>query len=114
MRCCVLLIWAWGWCWWCRHRNPRGHKASSIGPEKRADLVCLAEYMRLLSPAFVRAFPHRILNIHPSWLPAFPGLDAQNQALEYGAKVTGCTVHFVDDELDHGPIVVQRTVPVLE
>jgi phosphoribosylglycinamide formyltransferase-1 len=77
------------------------------------DLVCLAGYMRLLSTEFVRAFPNRILNIHPSLLPAFPGLDAQKQALEYGVKVSGCTVHLVDEHLDHGPIVVQRTVPVL-
>ena len=70
--------------------------------------------MRLLSPEFVRAFPNRILNIHPSLLPAFPGLDAQKQALEYGAKISGCTVHIVDEHLDHGPIVVQRTVPVLD
>jgi phosphoribosylglycinamide formyltransferase-1 len=79
----------------------------------QVDLVCLAGYMRLLSAEFVRAFPQRILNIHPSLLPAFPGLDAQRQALEYGVKVTGCTVHFVDEELDHGVIVAQRTVPVL-
>jgi phosphoribosylglycinamide formyltransferase 1 len=78
------------------------------------DLVCLAGYMRLLSPEFVRAFPDRILNIHPSLLPAFPGLDAQKQALEYGVKVSGCTVHFVDEHLDHGPIILQRTVPVLD
>ena len=78
------------------------------------DLVCLAGYMRLLSPQFVAAFPHRILNIHPSLLPAFPGLDAQEQAFNYGVKVTGCTVHFVDEELDHGAIVVQRAIPVLE
>jgi phosphoribosylglycinamide formyltransferase 1 len=78
------------------------------------DLVCLAGYMRLLSPEFVAAFPHRILNIHPSLLPAFPGLEAQEQAFAYGAKVAGCTVHFVDEELDHGPILVQRVVPVLE
>jgi phosphoribosylglycinamide formyltransferase-1 len=77
------------------------------------ELVCLAGYMRLLSTGFVQAFPHRILNIHPSLLPAFPGLDAQKQAFEYGVKVSGCTVHFVDEALDHGPIVVQRTVPVL-
>jgi phosphoribosylglycinamide formyltransferase 1 len=76
------------------------------------DLVCLAGYMRLLSPKFVAAFPHRILNIHPSLLPAFPGLDAQEQAFNYGVKVTGCTVHFVDEELDHGAIVVQRAIPV--
>jgi len=78
------------------------------------DLVCLAGYMRLLSPEFVAAFPHRILNIHPSLLPAFPGLDAQQQAIDYGVKVTGCTVHFVDEELDHGAIILQRAVSVLE
>jgi phosphoribosylglycinamide formyltransferase-1 len=70
--------------------------------------------MRLLSPWFVRQFPHRILNIHPSLLPAFPGLEAQEQAFAYGVKVTGCTVHFVDEELDHGPIVVQKAIPVLD
>jgi phosphoribosylglycinamide formyltransferase-1 len=75
-------------------------------------LVCLAGYMRLLSPAFIAAFPQKILNIHPSLLPAFPGLDAQAQALAYGVTVTGCTVHFVDEQLDHGVIVGQRTVPV--
>jgi phosphoribosylglycinamide formyltransferase-1 len=79
-----------------------------------AELVCLAGYMRLLSPEFVAAFPHRILNIHPSLLPAFPGLDAQQQAFDYGVKVTGCTMHFVDDELDHGAIILQRSVPVLD
>jgi phosphoribosylglycinamide formyltransferase-1 len=78
------------------------------------DLVCLAGYMRLLSPEFIAAFPNRILNIHPALLPAFPGLEAQTQAFEYGVKVAGCTVHFVDEHLDHGAIVVQRTVPVLE
>ena len=78
------------------------------------DLVCLAGYMRLLSPGFIAAFPNRILNIHPSLLPAFPGLEAQQQAFEYGVKVAGCTVHFVDDHLDHGVIVLQRTIPVLE
>jgi len=78
------------------------------------DLVCLAGYMRLLSPEFVSAFPNRILNIHPSLLPAFPGLDAQEQAFAYGVKLAGCTVHFVDEHLDHGVIVVQKTVPVLE
>ena len=76
--------------------------------------VCLAGYMRLLSPAFVAAFSRRIVNIHPSLLPAFPGLDAQAQALEHGVKVAGCTVHLVDEGLDSGPIVVQRTVPVLD
>ena len=78
------------------------------------ELVCLAGYMRLLSPAFVRAFPNRILNIHPSLLPAFPGLEAQKQAIEYGVKFSGCTVHFVDEHLDHGPIILQKIVPVLE
>ena len=82
--------------------------------EHQVDLVCLAGYMRLLSPGFVRAFPQRILNIHPSLLPAFPGLDAQLQAFEYGVQVAGCTVHFVDEQLDHGVILLQRTVPVLE
>src|SRR5947209_4954803 len=81
---------------------------------RKVDLVCLAGYMRLLSPWFVRQFPHRILNIHPSLLPAFPGLEAQEQAFAYGVKVTGCTVHFVDEELDHGPIIVQRAIPVLD
>jgi phosphoribosylglycinamide formyltransferase-1 len=80
----------------------------------KVDLVCLAGYMRLLSPWFVRQFPRRILNIHPSLLPAFPGLEAQEQAFAYGVKITGCTVHFVDEELDHGPIILQRTVPVLD
>lgn len=78
------------------------------------DLVCLAGYMRLLSPWFVQQFPRRILNIHPSLLPAFPGLEAQEQAFAYGVKVSGCTVHFVDEELDHGPIIVQKTVSVLD
>ena len=82
--------------------------------QHQVDLVCLAGYMRLLSPWFVRQFPHRILNIHPSLLPAFPGLEAQEQAFAYGVKVSGCTVHFVDEELDHGPIIVQRAVPVLD
>ena len=78
------------------------------------DLICLAGYMRLLSPSFVQQFPRRILNIHPSLLPAFPGLEAQEQAFAYGVKVSGCTVHFVDEELDHGAIIVQRTVSVLD
>ena len=81
--------------------------------EKQVDLVCLAGYMRLLSPLFIRAFPQRILNIHPSLLPAFPGLEAQKQAIEYGVQVSGCTVHFVDEHLDHGAIIVQKAVPVL-
>jgi phosphoribosylglycinamide formyltransferase-1 len=80
--------------------------------EKRVDLVCLAGYMRLLSPQFVAAFHNRILNIHPSLLPAFPGLEAQRQALEHGVKFSGCTVHFVDENLDAGPIVLQACVPV--
>jgi phosphoribosylglycinamide formyltransferase 1 len=82
--------------------------------EHEVDLVCLAGYMRLLSPWFVRQFPRRILNIHPSLLPAFPGLEAQEQAFAYGVKVSGCTVHFVDEELDHGPIIVQKAVEVLD
>jgi phosphoribosylglycinamide formyltransferase-1 len=82
--------------------------------EHNVDLVVLAGYMRLLSPEFIHAFPNRILNIHPSLLPAFPGLDAQTQAFEYGVKVAGCTVHFVDEHLDHGVIILQRTIPVLE
>jgi phosphoribosylglycinamide formyltransferase-1 len=81
--------------------------------EHKVDLVCLAGYMRLLTPAFLEAFPQRVLNIHPSLLPAFPGLDAQRQALEYGVQVSGCTVHFVDEHLDHGVIVLQRSVQVL-
>jgi len=81
--------------------------------EKKVDLVCLAGYMRLLSPWFVQQFPDRILNIHPSLLPAFPGLEAQKQAFEYGAKISGCTVHFVDEHLDHGAIILQKAVPVL-
>lgn len=80
--------------------------------EKNVDLVCLAGYMRLLSPHFVAAFPNRILNIHPSLLPAFPGLESQRQALEHGAKFSGCTVHFVDENLDAGPIVLQACVPI--
>ena len=82
--------------------------------QHQADLVCLAGYMRLLSPWFVQQFPNRILNIHPALLPAFPGLEAQKQAFEWGVKVSGCTVHLVDADLDHGPIIVQRTVPVLD
>ena len=78
------------------------------------ELVCLAGFMRLLSATFIREYPNRILNIHPSLLPAFPGLDAQRQALEHGVKITGCTVHFVDEYLDAGPIVVQAAVPVLD
>jgi phosphoribosylglycinamide formyltransferase-1 len=92
------------------------HDAEVVAALRQAqvDLVCLAGYMRLLSPDFIRAFPNRIVNIHPSLLPAFPGMDAQKQALDYGVKVTGCTVHFVDEHLDHGPIILQKTVPVLD
>jgi len=82
--------------------------------DHKVDLVCLAGYMRLLSPWFVQQFPQRILNIHPSLLPAFPGLEAQEQAFAYGAKIAGCTVHFVDEELDHGAIIVQKAIPVLD
>jgi phosphoribosylglycinamide formyltransferase 1 len=82
--------------------------------QHKVDLVCLAGYMRLLSPWFVQQFPRRILNIHPSLLPAFPGLEAQEQAFAYGVKVSGCTVHFVDEELDHGAIILQKAVPVLD
>ncbi|HET8668052.1 MAG TPA: phosphoribosylglycinamide formyltransferase [Terriglobales bacterium] len=82
--------------------------------ENAVDLVCLAGYMRLLSSAFIQQFRQRILNIHPSLLPAFPGLDAQKQAFDYGVKISGCTVHFVDEHLDHGPILVQKAVPVLD
>jgi phosphoribosylglycinamide formyltransferase 1 len=82
--------------------------------QSNVDLICLAGYMRLLSSWFVQQFPHKILNIHPSLLPAFPGLEAQEQAFAYGAKVSGCTVHFVDEELDHGAIIVQKTVPILD
>jgi len=84
----------------------------AILSEHDVDIVCLAGYMRRLSPRFVEAFPGRILNVHPALLPAFPGLDAQRKALEYGVKVAGCTVHVVDAEVDHGPIVLQATVPV--
>lgn len=78
------------------------------------ELVCLAGYMRIITPAFVEAFPNRILNVHPSLLPAFPGLDAQHQAFDYGTKVAGCTVHFVDEAVDHGVIILQKMVPVLD
>jgi phosphoribosylglycinamide formyltransferase-1 len=80
----------------------------------QVDLVCLAGFMRLLSASVIRAFPNRVLNIHPSLLPAFTGLDAQRQALEYGVRIAGCTVHFVDEFLDSGPIIIQSAVPVLE
>jgi len=92
------------------------HDREVVAALKQAgvDLICLAGYMRLLSPWFVQQFPHKILNIHPSLLPAFPGLEAQEQAFAYGVKVSGCTVHFVDEELDHGAIIVQKAVPVLD
>jgi phosphoribosylglycinamide formyltransferase 1 len=95
-------------------REEHDHAVVAALKEHRVDLVCLAGYMRLLSPWFVQQFPQRILNIHPSLLPAFPGLEAQEQAFAYGVKVSGCTVHFVDEELDHGAIIVQKTVPVLD
>jgi phosphoribosylglycinamide formyltransferase-1 len=90
------------------------HDAEMIAAlnERQVDLVCLAGYMRIISPEFVAAFPDCILNVHPSLLPAFPGLDAQTQALEFGAKVAGCTVHFVDEHVDHGVIILQRAVAV--
>jgi len=97
-------------------RKRAEHDAEMIARlhQHKVDLVCLAGYMRILSPLFVQAFPNRILNVHPALLPAFPGLDVQKQALEYGAKVAGCTVHFVDEAVDHGAIIVQRTVSVLD
>jgi phosphoribosylglycinamide formyltransferase 1 len=80
--------------------------------QHKVDLVCLAGYMRIISPEFIAAFPNRILNVHPSLLPAFPGLDAQKQAFDYGVKIAGCTVHFVDEAVDHGVIILQKTVPI--
>jgi phosphoribosylglycinamide formyltransferase-1 len=97
-----------------RSREEHDREILTALSEHRIDLVCLAGYMRLLSCYFVEAYRGRILNIHPSLLPAFPGLDAQRQALDHGVKVSGCTVHFVDQTLDGGPIVLQRIVPVLE
>ena len=97
-----------------RSREEHEREIISILQEQKVDLVCLAGYMRLLSPCFIEAFKGRILNIHPSLLPAFPGLDAQRQALAHGVKVSGCTVHFVDETLDGGPIIAQRIVPVME
>lgn len=114
-----------------KHAKDRGYKALFIpskGKEREAfdrevvaelketgvEVVCLAGFMRLLSSYFIRQFPYQIINIHPSLLPAFPGLHAQEQAWEYGVKISGCTVHFVDEELDHGPIILQRSVPVLD
>ena len=95
-------------------REEHDHEVVAALKQNGVELVCLAGYMRLLSPWFVQQFPQQILNIHPSLLPAFPGLEAQEQAFAYGVKVTGCTVHFVDEELDHGAIIVQRTVRVFD
>ncbi len=97
-------------------RKRAEHDAEMIARlhQHNVDLVCLAGYMRIISPAFVAAFPNRILNVHPSLLPAFRGLEAQRQALDYGVHVAGCTVHFVDEAVDHGVIVLQKTVPVRE
>ena len=95
-------------------RAEHDHEVVAALKQHNVDLICLAGYMRLLSPWFVQQFPRCILNIHPSLLPAFPGLEAQEQAFAYGVKVSGCTVHFVDEELDHGPIIVQKTVEVLD
>ena len=95
-------------------REEHDREMVAVLQQHKVDLICLAGYMRLLSPWFVKQFPHRILNIHPSLLPAFPGLEAQQQAFAYGVKIAGCTVHFVDEELDHGPIIVQKAVPVLD
>jgi phosphoribosylglycinamide formyltransferase-1 len=97
-----------------KEREEHDREVAQALARHNVDLVCLAGYMRLLSPWFVRQFPQRILNIHPSLLPAFPGLEAQQQAFAYGVKIAGCTVHFVDEELDHGPIIVQRAIPVLD
>jgi phosphoribosylglycinamide formyltransferase 1 len=95
-------------------REQHDAEVADVLKKESVDLICLAGYMRLLSPWFVQQFPQKILNIHPSLLPAFSGLEAQKQALEYGAKISGCTVHFVDEHLDHGPIIVQKAVAVLE
>ena len=95
-----------------KDRETHDREVVAAVKQEKVDLICLAGYMRLLSPWFVQQFPQRILNIHPSLLPAFPGLEAQQQAFAHGVKVSGCTVHFVDEELDHGAIIVQRTVPV--
>ena len=97
-----------------RPREEHDREVVAALRQNGVELVCLAGYMRLLSAWFVQQFPQRILNIHPSLLPAFPGLEAQEQAFAYGVKVTGCTVHFVDEELDHGAIIVQKAVPVTD
>jgi phosphoribosylglycinamide formyltransferase-1 len=95
-------------------REAYDRQVAAVLQEYKVDLICLAGYMRLLSPFFVAAFPQRILNIHPSLLPSFPGLESQKQALDYGVKFAGCTVHFVDENLDAGPIILQSAVPVLD
>jgi phosphoribosylglycinamide formyltransferase-1 len=95
-------------------REAYDRQVVAVLEEYKVDLICLAGYMRLLSPYFVAAFPQRILNIHPSLLPSFPGLESQKQALEHGVKFAGCTVHFVDENLDAGPIILQAVVPVLD
>ena len=97
-----------------KQREEHDREVVAVLRQAKVDLVCLAGYMRLLSPWFVQQFPRRILNIHPSLLPAFPGLEAQEQAFAYGVKIAGCTVHFVDEELDHGPIIVQKAIQVLD
>lgn len=97
-----------------KSREDHDREMVAVLKRQEVSLICLAGYMRLLSPWFVQQFPHRILNIHPSLLPAFPGLEAQQQAFAYGVRIAGCTVHFVDEELDHGAIVVQKSVPVLD
>ncbi|MEP7077199.1 MAG: phosphoribosylglycinamide formyltransferase [Acidobacteriota bacterium] len=96
-----------------RKRSEHDAEIAAKLKEKNVDLICLAGYMRLLSPQFVAEFPNRIINIHPSLLPAFPGLDAQKQAFDHGVKITGCTVHFVDENLDSGKIILQRSIEVL-
>jgi phosphoribosylglycinamide formyltransferase-1 len=97
-----------------RKRSEHDADVAACLREHQVDLVILAGYMRLLSPEFVQTFPNRILNIHPSLLPAFPGLEAQQQAFDHGCKIAGCSVHFVDEQLDHGVIVLQRSIPVLD
>jgi phosphoribosylglycinamide formyltransferase-1 len=97
-----------------KEREEHDREVVAVLQQHKVDLVCMAGSMRLLSPWFVKQFPRRILNIHPSLLPAFPGLEAQEQAFAYGVKIAGCTVHFVDEELDHGPIIVQKAVNVLD
>jgi phosphoribosylglycinamide formyltransferase-1 len=97
-----------------RRREEHDREIVAALRNRQVDLVCLAGYMQVLSGEFLKAFPRRILNIHPSLLPSFPGLEAQKQALEHGAKVSGCTVHFVDETLDGGPVIAQRVVPVLD